>query len=257
MRVNRMVLLGAMGACALGAGGWAQSPLAMQESGTTAGLRGVDSVNGRVAWASGTDGTVLRTVDGGAHWTKCAVPGGDKDGASLDFRGIQAWDEKTAIVMASGSGEKSRLFKTTDGCGTWRLLFRNPDAPNGFFDGFWFNGSHGILLGDPVGERFAVFRTANGGKTWERDRHEGLALRGRPLAAFAASNSSIAIGNRLFLRGFATGGKGGAVFFSLPFDSEEDGPSGLLVHMMRKKTDWKTSPIPLGAGSESAGAFSV
>ncbi len=42
----------------------------MQESGTTAGLRGIDSVDGTVAWASGTNGTVLRTIDGGAHWTQ-------------------------------------------------------------------------------------------------------------------------------------------------------------------------------------------
>src|SRR5580698_1276464 len=85
----------------------------MQESGTTAGLRGFDSVDGTVAWASGTEGTVLRTTDGGAHWTKCATPDADKDGASLDFRGVQAWDAQTAIVMASGPGDKSRLYKTT------------------------------------------------------------------------------------------------------------------------------------------------
>jgi hypothetical protein len=45
----------------------ATSPWVMQESGTTAGLRGIDTVDGTVAWASGTGGTVLRTVDGGAH----------------------------------------------------------------------------------------------------------------------------------------------------------------------------------------------
>ena len=43
----------------------------MQESGTKAGLRGIDSVDGVVAWASGTGGTVLRTIDGGVHWLKC------------------------------------------------------------------------------------------------------------------------------------------------------------------------------------------
>src|ERR1700730_3058932 len=57
----------------------------MQDSGTSAGLRGIYSVDGKVAWASGTEGTVLKTVDGGAHWTKCAVPDGAADGAALDF----------------------------------------------------------------------------------------------------------------------------------------------------------------------------
>lgn len=134
----------------------------MESSGTTASLRGIDSVNGAVVWASGTDGTVLKTVDGGTHWVKCAVPDASKDGATLDFRGVQAWDAQTALVMASGSGAKSRLYKTTDGCRTWALLFANPDTPAGFFDSFWLNGARGILLGDPVREQFVVFspRTA-------------------------------------------------------------------------------------------------
>ncbi|MGA7858923.1 MAG: hypothetical protein WCA11_13395, partial [Terracidiphilus sp.] len=137
----------------------------MQESGTTAGLRGIDSVDGTVAWASGTGGTVLRTIDGGAHWEHCATPDADKDGATLDFRGVQAWDAQTAIVMASGPGDKSRLYKTTDGCKTWTLLFINPDAPDGFWDAFVANftdtGSNdvckagspmieGAILGDPA-----------------------------------------------------------------------------------------------------------
>ncbi|MGA9672231.1 MAG: hypothetical protein WBQ94_23665, partial [Terracidiphilus sp.] len=112
----------------------AQQVWEMQDSGTTAGLRGIDSVDGTVVWASGTGGTVLKTVDGGAHWTQCAAPDGDKDGGTLDFRGVQAWDAQTAIVMASGPGDKSRLYKTTDGCTSWKLVFTNPDSPGGFWD---------------------------------------------------------------------------------------------------------------------------
>jgi len=229
----------------------------MQDSGTTASLRGIDSVNGTIAWASGTAGTVLKTTDGGAHWQRCAVPDAAADGATLDFRGVQAWDAKTAVVMASGPGEKSRLYKTTDGCQTWRVFFRNPDGQDGFFDSFWFNGPVGVLLGDPVRGKFAVFKTANGGKSWKRDPEEGLALRGRLLAAFAASNSSIARGNREFARMFATGGKGGAVLFSRLDDPEDQNPAGLIVKLARKKTDWKTSPIAVASGTESAGVFAI
>jgi hypothetical protein len=229
----------------------------MQESATMAGLRGVDSVDGTVAWASGTEGTVLRTTDGGAHWQKCAVPDGDKDGATLDFRGVQAWDAKTAIVMASGPGDKSRLYKTRDGCKTWALFFKNPDKPNGFFDSFWFNGSSGILLGDPVGGKFVVFRTTNGGKTWKRETQQGLSLNKRSLAAFAASNSCIARGNRLFVWGFATGGTGGAMLFSRAKDPEKEGASGILGKTLRKKADWKSNPIGISSGTDSSGVFSI
>lgn len=101
----------------------------LQESHTTASLRGIHNVGGGVAWASGTGGTVLRTEDGGYLWQTCAVPPGAEH---LDFRGIQAFDANTAIVMSSGNGDLSRLYKTTDGCKTWKLVFTNPDA-----DGFW------------------------------------------------------------------------------------------------------------------------
>jgi len=227
------------------------SPWQIQPSGTTAGLRGIDAVSGTVAWASGTGGTVLRTTDGGAHWIKCATPD-----ATLDFRGVQGFDAQTAIVMASGPGAQSRLYKTTDGCTTWKLLFANPDAPNGFFDSFWFNGAHGMVIGDPVNGRFAVFFSDKDGKNWKRDPHPGLALGKRELAAFAASNSEIAIGNGLFTRGFATGGKSGSYFFSRPFMPNEE-KTGLLEKAVRKEPPWKLSPIPVGAGTDSSGTFSV
>ena len=128
----------------------ARTPWQMQESGTTAGLRGIDSVDGRVAWASGTGGTVLRTIDGGAHWRQCAVPDAAKDGVTLDFRGVQAWDSETAIVMASGPGDKSRLYKTIDGCKTWKLLFGNEEK-SGFWDALrMWTPTDGFLAGDPV-----------------------------------------------------------------------------------------------------------
>jgi hypothetical protein len=231
-------------------------PWQIEQSGTTAGLRGIDSVDGNVAWASGTGGIVLRTTDGGRHWEECAVPDGSKDGATLDFRGVEGLDARTAIVMASGTGAKSRLYKTRDGCRTWQLMFVNPDAPEGFFDSFWLNGPRGMVLGDPVSGRFAVFLTKNSGKTWTRDPHDGLALLGRSLAAFAASNSAIARGDALFTRAFATGGVGGSVFFNRPFTAEEE-REGLIDRLVLKGTPWNSSLIPVGAGTGSSGAFSV
>ncbi len=184
----------------------------MQDSGTTAGLRGIDSVDGTVAWASGTEGTVLRTIDGGAHWTKCAVPGAAKDGATLDFRGVQAWDATAAIVMASGRGDKSRLYKTTDGCKAWGLLYANPDK-----DGFWdalsvADQTSLIILGDPVDGRFSVFDTQDGGKSWSKQKDEGLNSISKE-GAFAASNSSMLVNWTDGPSAFGTGSPFGARLF--------------------------------------------
>jgi len=118
----------------------------MEDSNTTASLRGIVNVGGGVAWASGTNGTVLRSEDGGYLWQSCATPPGAE---KLDFRGIQAFDENTAIVMSSGKGDLSRLYKTTDGCATWKLILTNPDAPNdGFFDTLLFlDRNLGLVFG--------------------------------------------------------------------------------------------------------------
>jgi len=237
----------------------AQQAWQMQESGTTASLRGIDSVDGQVAWASGGEGTVLKTIDGGAHWQKCAVPDAATDGATLDFRGVQAWDSASAIVMASGPGEKSRLYKTEDGCATWTLLYKNPDSPDGFFDSFRLNGFYGegMLLGDPVKGRFTVFETEDGGQTWKRDERKGLALDGDSLAAFAASNSSIARSGDKYIAGFVTGGKTGAVLYKSWIPPHFEKLSLHLKHGGKAAPDWSTMTLPLAGGSDAAGAFSI
>jgi hypothetical protein len=71
---------------------------------TTADLRGIDNVGKGIAWASGTNGTVLRTEDAGYLWQRCTIP---PNAEHLDFRGIQAFDANTAIVMSSGPGDQS------------------------------------------------------------------------------------------------------------------------------------------------------
>ncbi|MDE3200773.1 MAG: hypothetical protein KGN79_07610 [Acidobacteriota bacterium] len=228
----------------------------MQESGTTAGLRGIFSVDGTAAWASGTDGTVLRTTDGGAHWTKCAIPDEKTDGATLDFRGLQAWDTKTAIVMASGPGEKSRLYKTKDGCKSWKLILKNSDK-EGFWDALYFDrGQTGWLLGDPVKEMFVLFSSNNKGKSWIRQRNKGLHADSKLQGAFAASNSL------LFADGFdvlfGTGGKSGAMVYSgrqtvICVDECTPEESGAFGNLHK----WNQYGIPLGRNAEASGVFAI
>jgi hypothetical protein len=139
--------------------GEARAQWEIEDSHTTADLRGIDNVGGGAAWASGTSGTVLRTEDGGYLWQACAIPPGAEH---LDFRGIQAFDANTAIVMSSGKGDLSRLYKTTDGCHTWKLVFTNPDK-----DGFWDairaalsqdrKSIIATIAGDPVQGSFTLF----------------------------------------------------------------------------------------------------
>ena len=211
----------------------------IEESHTTASLRGIHNVGAGVAWASGTNGTVLRTEDGGYLWQTCAIPPGAE---KLDFRGIQAFDENTAIVMSSGPGDQSRLYKTTDGCQTWKLLFTNPDK-DGFWDALILNRfeKDGVLLGDPVGGRFAMWETEDKGTTWRRVNAESLnALPGE--GAFAASNSSLSFDEATSVR-FATGS------ISQPRVFISDGTSG--------SNHYVAHSVPMSGGAKGAGIFSM
>jgi hypothetical protein len=268
MQGNRFVQIAAISLLVMGSCG-AQSDVAwqMQESGTTAGLRGIDSVDGTVAWASGTGGTVLKTIDGGAHWEKCAVPDAEKDGAALDFRGVQAWDAKTAIVMASGPGEKSRLYKTADGCRTWRLVFANPDKA-GFWDAFQITGLRtGLLIGDPLPKKelerfkvktyfhFPLYGTIDAGETWARVDSDNLFAMSdgeeKPSQSiFAASNSSLLEMKRHSLIVFATGGQR----VNLGLLETIDHPVALICKKACSMAS--TSNVPLASGA-TAGGFSV
>ena len=235
----------------------------VQESGTTAGLRGIDSVDGTVAWASGSGGTVLRTIDGGAHWLKCAVPDADKDGATLDFRGVQAWDANTAIVMASGPGDKSRLYKTTDGCKTWRIVLRNPEK-EGFWDAVYFGergdgkgrGNTGYLLGDPVDGVFWLLITHDSGQHWTKQKGTGLRVPPSTQGAFAASNSSII--NFRSWPVFGSGGSGGAFAYSVS-ESEicVDACSPAEMNLDGRKDKWIRQAVPVGKSTEASGIFSI
>ena len=64
----------------------------------------------------------------GIDWTGGVVPGA----ADLDFRAVHALNRDTAWLMGAGPGDKSRVYKTTDGGAHWKLLFTNPDS-GGFF----------------------------------------------------------------------------------------------------------------------------
>src|SRR5688500_20159295 len=69
---------------------------ALQDSGVDVRLRGVSAVSADVAWASGREGTVLRTLDGGKHWQVIKVPGAGE----LDFRDVEGFDANTAVVRS-------------------------------------------------------------------------------------------------------------------------------------------------------------
>ena len=215
---------------------FADEPWSVQDSGTSARLRGVSVVNRQVAWASGSQGTALRTTDGGAKWIKVTVP----DSAGLDFRDVQGVSDRAAYLLSIGPGELSRIYKTGDGGSSWTLQHKNLD-PKGFLDAiaFW-DVDHGLALGDPVDGRYVILATSDGGKTWAKSPEAGMpeALPGE--GAFAASGTCLAVQGSS-LAWFGTGG----------------GPTSRVFRSTDRGRTWSVANTPIRAGNPSSGIFSV
>jgi photosystem II stability/assembly factor-like uncharacterized protein len=206
----------------------------IQNSGTTARLRGLSAVSEQVVWASGSGSTVLRTADGGATWQKLTITAD-----ALDFRDIDAIDAQTAYVLSIGHGPLSRIYKTTDGGANWSLQFKNDD-PKAFYDSmsFW-DANHGIVIGDSIDSQFCIMTTQNGGRIWKRVPARALPPALENEGAFAASGTNIAVSGKTH----AWIGTGAA-------------QRARVLRTTDRGRTWKVANTSLAAGS-SAGIFSI
>lgn len=204
-------------------------------TGTDAQLRGLSVISRHVAWASGARGTVLRTVNGGRTWQQVGPP----DAATLQFRDIEAFDERTAVAMSIGNGEDSRIYRTTDGGATWTETFRNTE-PTAFYNCLaFFDRRHGLATGDPVDGYLRILSTSDGGRSWTRVPDAGIppALEGE--FEFAASGQCITTAGKRDAW-IATGGSATA----------------RVLHSADRGRTWTASDTPLLSGP-SAGVFAV
>lgn len=154
-------------------------------SGSKASLRGLSVVNDEVVWASGSAGSVGRSIDGGETWNWTTVKGFEK----ADFRDIEAFDKNTAIIM--GIADPAYILKTTDGGQNWKVVFK--DTTKGMFlDAmeFW-NEQSGIVIGDPLGDKIFIVRTFDSGENWQGIPAANIPAADKGEAFFASSGTNV------------------------------------------------------------------
>jgi hypothetical protein len=190
-------------------------------------LRGLSVVDDLVVWVSGSNGSVGKSIDGGKSWRWFQVKGFEKN----DFRDIEAFDEKTAVIMAVS--EPAYILKTFNGGESWKMVYS--DSVKGIFlDAmeFWENGN-GIAVGDPVDGLLYVTRTDDFGNSWEKYVSKKMSQPEKGEAMFASSGTNIRrLSNQEAI--VVTGGT----------------KSRLLIHE-------RWIDLPLIQGSETTGANSV
>jgi photosystem II stability/assembly factor-like uncharacterized protein len=197
------------------------------KTGCTESLRGLSVVSPSVVWASGSRGTVGRSIDSGRSWKWTTIKGFEK----TDFRDIEAFDETSALVM--GTGDPAQILRTSDGGESWKLVF-SMSRPGIFLDAleFW-NDQSGIAIGDPLNGKLFIIRSFDGGFHWQPLPEKNLPSADSSEALFASSGTNIRKLNKQEAV-FVTGGRQSRYFY-------RD----------------QSVVLPLAQGSESKGANSI
>ena len=150
-------------------------------------IRGMAVPNQNTIWASGSKGSITKSVNGGTDFEWMQVKGYE----TRDFRSIHAWDDKQAIIVAIAA--PAIILKTKDGGTSWYKVYENADTLM-FLDAIHFkDASNGLVVGDPISNHIFLLSTVDKGEHWNEIPSSYFKT---PLekgeAFFASSGSNIA-----------------------------------------------------------------
>ena len=95
---------------------WAQTSWSVQNSGTTDHLIAVQFLDANNGFATGMNGTVIKTSDGGDTWSSVSVPA---DAPVTDLSFIDNNTGWVSLGDVNSSDNSGSIWKTTDGGATW------------------------------------------------------------------------------------------------------------------------------------------
>ncbi len=151
------------------------------------------------------------------------------DSLEVNFRAIST---NGGSIFSLGISSPTLLFKDEE-------LVYQENHPKAFYDSmdFW-NDNEGIAIGDPTDNCLSVLITRDGGNTWNKLPCSQLPKAKEGEAAFAASDTNIAIvGDKTWV---ATGGKTSRILYS---------PD--------KGQTWEVFNTPIVQGLETTGMYSL
>lgn len=157
----------------------------------------------------------------------------DEDNEKLNFR---AFASTSYAGFALSIGSPTYLYKI--GEDETKTVYQE-DHEKAFYDSmdFW-NDKEGIAIGDPTDDCMSIIITRDGGNTWNKLSCDILPKAKEGEAAFAASDTNIAIiGDKTWV---ATGGKASRILFS---------PD--------KGKTWEVFNTPIVQGLETTGMYSL
>lgn len=178
----------------------AQTPIKILTEKKGVSIRGMSIPSEKVIWASGSKGSVVKSVDGGNTFEWLQVKGYE----TRDFRAIHAWDDKEVLIVAVAA--PAVILKTKDAGANWYTVYENADTSM-FLDAVKFNNDNeGTVIGDPINDTIFLLNTADKGEHWNKASPSFWKSKLKEGEAFfASSNSNIAyLQNKLV---FVSGGQ--------------------------------------------------
>ncbi len=195
-------------------------------------IRAIEVLDEKTVWFAGSGGQYGFTEDAGVSWTIDSIK---TDSLVPHFRSIARTKEAMFLLSIASP---ALLYKTVDKGKNWEVVYRE-NHPDIFYDSmaFW-DDKEGIAMGDPTEGCLSVILTKDGGDSWQKIPCEQLPPTAEGEAAFAASNSNIALyGDNVWL---VSGGKKARVF-----------------HSSDRGQTWAVYDTPIVQGGKMTGIFST
>lgn len=193
-------------------------------------IRAIEIMGGTVAFA-GSDGHFGVYIPSQEKLNRNRQ---ENDRIFPEFRAVASTSNDFFMLSV---GNPALLYKTGEQ-GEMELVYTE-EHEKVFYDSmdFW-NDREGIAMGDPTDDCLSIIITRDGGKSWEKLDCDDLPATVEGEAAFAASDSNIAIEGDITW--IVTGGMESRVFFS---------PD--------KGKSWEVVELPIISGQATTGAYSV
>jgi photosystem II stability/assembly factor-like uncharacterized protein len=156
----------------------------------------------------------------------------------LNFRAIASTKDAVFVISVANPAVLYKIGYDRDQATNIEEVYLE-EGEKVFYDAmqFW-NDSEGIAMGDPTANCLSVIITRDGGNTWKKLSCDILPETAQGEAAFAASNSNIALyGDNVWI---VSGGKKARVFYSAD-----------------KGNSWEVYNTPIIQGSAMTGIYSV
>lgn len=156
------------------------------------------------------------------------------DSLNLEFRAIA---NNTEDFFMLNVGNPALLFKTSNS-GTMDLVYKEVNDKVFYNAMAFWNKQEGLAIGDATDNCLSIIITRNGGKSWNKIPCNALPDASNGAAAFAASNTNIAIqGSKTWV---ATGGVVSTILYSAD-----------------KGETWEVFNTPIVQGKETSGIYSI